>query len=270
MKKKIIIVVISLVLIAGCIINSLVINTKQLNVRQVTIENEKIDPSFNNFVIAYFSDTYLDKADSSLIDKVVKDINDYSPDVVIFGGDLANDYLAIDENQIIEKLSSINSQYGKYAVLGENDISQTITILENAGFKVLDNNSNQIYLNKNEFINIVGINNMINGDIDIDKAYEKVNSNHFTLAICHTPDIALSLPEDKTNYLLAGHSLGGEVYIPLINNFLREEGSENYYHGTYDNGSFVVDVTNGVGLKNKSARFLADAEVVIYKLKVSD
>lgn len=271
MKKKnifIFITVISLILL--CLVNMFVINQKQLKVRQVTIEKENIDPSFNNFVIAYFSDTYFDKADSNMLELVANKINAYSPDVVIFGGDLVEDGSKVNKQNIIEELSSINSAYGKFAILGENDNNFAKGILESSGFKVLSNDSNQIYMNSKEFINIVGIDNMVNASPNIEEAYEKVISSHFTFSVCHTPDIINSIPSGKTDFLACGHSLGGEVYLPIINNFVREKGAESYYHGTYDINGTIVDVTNGIGHKNKSARLLADAEIVIYKLKLSD
>ena len=67
--------------------------------------------------------------------------------------------------------------------------------------------------------------------------------------------------------MLSGHSLGGQVYIPLINLFYRPEGAINYYHGKYNNGNTILDITNGIGTINKNIRLFADAEIVTYKLK---
>lgn len=267
MKKKIIIVVSIVTLIALCLINVFIINQKQLKIRQVTIESEKIDPSFDNYVIAFFSDTYFDRVDSSILEKVISSINTYSPDVVIFGGDLIENSTNIKRSELVEQLNMLKSKNGKYAVLGENDKNFSKKILVDSGFKILDNSSVQIYSNSNELINIVGLENMINAKPNASNAYSKVSSNHFVFTVCHTPDIVTTLPTNKTDYFVGGHSLGGEIYLPIINNLLREKGAENYYRGSYTLDNTTVDVTNGVGHKNKSVRLLADAEIVIYKLK---
>lgn len=267
MKKKILIIVSIVVFLALCVVNATLINTKQLSIREETLQNKKIDKSFDNFVIAFFSDLYLDKADDQILDKTVNSINKYSPDVIIFGGDIAFNINSLNQENTIEKLASLNAKYGKYAVLGENDNEASKQILVSSGFKILDNNSVQLYLDKTNYINIVGLENMINGSPNISDAFNNVNSNHLVVSICHTPDIAYRMNNGKTDLLLSGHSLGGEIYLPIINNFTREKGAENYFHGIYNLGNTIVDVSNGVGLKNKSARLFADAEVVIYKLK---
>ena len=62
-------------------------------------------------------------------------------------------------------------------------------------------------------------------------------------------------------------SFPNKVYIPLINVFNRPFGAINYYHGKSGNSNKMLDITNGVGLKEKSARFMADAEIVFYQLR---
>ena len=60
---------------------------------------------------------------------------------------------------------------------------------------------------------------------------------------------------------MAGHSHGGQTYIPLISLFNREAGAINYLRGKHTKNNVTLDITNSVGLKEKSIRFLADAEI---------
>ena len=53
----------------------------------------------------------------------------------------------------------------------------------------------------------------------------------------------------------------------MVNVFNRPFGAINYYHGKSGNSNKMLDITNGVGLKEKSARFMADDEIVFYQLR---
>ena len=90
---------------------------------------------------------------------------------------------------------------------------------------------------------------------------------HYVLAFSHTPDSAKQVPADLTDYYLAGHSLGGQVYY-LFGSLTRPAMAKEIFRGKSSiKGKFDVDVTNGVGTIKKDARFLTPAEVVLYTLK---
>ena len=110
---------------------------------------------------------------------------------------------------------------------------------------------------------MIGLNSL-SSILNVSDAFVDV-SNGYTIVVSHEPD-TYDYINYNFDYLLAGHSLGGETYIPLINVFYRPFGANNYYHGKYYKEDNTIDVTNGLGLKEKTARFLADSEIVFYKL----
>ena len=66
--------------------------------------------------------------------------------------------------------------------------------------------------------------------------------------------------------MLSGHSLGGQIYLPIISLFTRNEGCKKYYTGKITKNGKTLDITNGVGRIHNNARFLADSEIVLYRL----
>ena len=149
MKKKIIIAsciaVIGLLAITGLNIST---NYRQLQIRKEIIESEKISDKFNGTLIAYFSDLYFgENFDLNMVAGLAKKINAFNPDAVIFSGDLLSttDINQEQQNSLIEQLSSIKCHYGKYAVLGDNDLisneyKNLVTyILNESGFDIIDN-----------------------------------------------------------------------------------------------------------------------------------
>ena len=272
--KLIIKIFIVVIAIATIVLNSLYFAPHKLTIREETIKSNKISKDLNGFIIAYFSDlhygTYTNVND---LDKVVSTINSVAPDVVIFGGDLIDKKTNVDGKELINKLSSIKATNNKYAVFGEHDTynesikTRVENIFTKSGFVVLDNDNQQIYKDySNDYFNIIGINSVDKDSLDLTNVFENVTNNNFTFVITHYPDSFDNIKKYDADYVLAGHSHGPQIYVPLFNLFYREDGYEKYIRGKHRDNNCVLDITTGVGLTNKSIRLFSDAEVVFYKL----
>lgn len=280
MVKKILIIFAALSVAIGiCFLNALVFNTKQIQVRQVILKSDKIDKNCAGLLIAYFSDlhygTYIDDA---FLSQTVNKINEYDPDIVIFGGDLIDHYSLngiSEENRtyLIAELKSLKTKYGKYAILGNHDLTSQAgkndigEILKEADFRIIDNIGAVINVDRKSTLNIVGLDSVGEGSDDIGKAFYGINTDHYTLVVSHFPDVFDSIINYDFDYMLAGHSHGGQVYIPLISLFTRVYGCEKYFRGKYNRDNKILDITTGVGRTRYDARFLADAEIVMYRLE---
>lgn len=279
-KKLIISLILFLIVIALIVINALFIAPHKLTIREETIKIESSDETFKDFTIAYFSDLHYGTYTlSSDLDKVVETINSVKPDLVLFGGDLVDNLSTKglnknDEDILIDKLKSLKASISKYAVLGEHDEASSeakekvLEILSQADFVVLENENIKLSNGGDDYINLVGLDCSVNGYVDVSKAYEGISNEKFTLAFFHCPDTFNDINTYSTDYALAGHSHGGQIYFPLINLFNRPSGCIDYYRGKHHQNNATLDISNGVGLENKSIRLFADAEVVFYKIKL--
>ena len=265
MVKKIIIIVGSFVIvIATCIINATIFNTKQIQTRQVILKSEKINEESSGLLIAYFSDlhygTYID---NDFLENVISKINNYKPNIIIFGGDLLDNINEENKVYLTDVLKTLDAEYGKYAILSDQDKTNKddiSKILKDANFKIINDTNITININNESSINIVGIDN------NFGEAFHGINSNNYTLVVGHYPDLFEDIIDYDFDYMLAGHSHGGQIYIPLINYFFRRQGCQKYYHGKYQEDNKTLDITNGIGRTDNNARFLADAEIVLYRL----
>ena len=270
MKKKRLLLwgsIIVVLIIALTIVNALLINPHTLKIREEKIVINEKDKNLDNLLIAYFSDmhyghNYLEDDLNNLIQK----LNDFKPDIIIFGGDLIQDASKDEIDYLKQELSLLSCRYGKYAVLGDEDFinSEISDLLIESDFTILNNENISLYINET-YLNIVGIEPLVNGNPNIDVAYDGIKENYYTLAVSHCPDILDQIKGTNTNLLLAGHSLGGPIYFPLINHLYRKNGCKNYFHGKYKADNLSLDITNGLGTINKNARLNADAELVLYK-----
>ena len=278
MVKKILIVFFSLLLIgAACFYNAVNVNPTQFKIREETIITDKIDEDLDGFLVAYFTDLSLnDKITDTYVDEVFAAISSFKPEMIVFGGDLLDQDASIPSERIdhlVEKLSDLHAPYGKYAVLGDQDMRDPENIsqkLNDAGFKILNNAGVLISKDNDSYFNIVGIEPLVNGSPDLASAFSYANANYYTLVTSHCPDIFDSILGYHSDLLLSGHSRGGQIYIPLLSLFGRDYGCKKYYHGKTTKDGTTIDVSNGLGMIGDKARFLADAEIVLYTFRSAD
>lgn len=256
---------------------STTITVKNLAIKSHLMTNSKIPDSLNNMKIGFISDLQFNHfMDQKRLESMVKKINSAKPDVLIFGGDLVDDpatYPLSDENKraLIDGLKQLEAPYGKFAVLGEKDhdaaIEESISdIFFESDFEILNNQSIQLRKNGSEFINLVGIDSMIGGSSDINKALEGINTEVFTLVATHASDLVSSLPVNGIDLVVAGHSHGGQIHLPFIGPLERIEGSKKYDQGITTMNKTTILVSNGLGTTQQDVRFFSSPQCHIIRL----
>lgn len=274
---KVVIVLMVIALAAGFIwYDAGHIAPKRYTTRYVSLEDKKIPEQLNDMNILFFSDLdYGTFMDEERLNTLINKINEVSPDAVIFGGDLYDENVTAteDTNNILKKaFKKIQAPYGKFAVYGDNDDASdemkasVNDIYASSDFEVLNNTSLFLHKKGSNSITLVGLDNGLNGKQDVQSAYANVSDNNYVIAICHTPDSVTVVPEDLTDYFLAGHSHGGQAYY-FFSALYTPAMANEYLRGKHEiDGRFTLDITNGVGTTKEDIRFLANAEVVVYQL----
>ncbi len=267
MLKKILIILLCLSIEAiATYYNATQVNTRQLNIREETIYSAKVDDDIDGLLVAYFTDLYFGEfLKENEMQKLIDGINAFQPDLILFGGDLA--VASADREQLLAYLNKLDATYGKYAVCGDLDDERNQAILQEAGFILLKNEHNTIDIDRNSFINLIGINDLIQGNPDPISAFMGTDSSRFTFVISHCPDIFSELTGYDFEYLLSGHSRGGQVYLPVISLFMHPDGAKKYFKGKTTSGGKTLDISNGVGRTKTDARLFADSEIVLYTLR---
>ena len=252
------------------------IEPNMLSVQYENISNKLISESSEDIKVLQFSDTHLSEYFSiEDLKKVVNKINDENPDIVIFTGDLVDHYYKYsytgDITQIWEVLSQINAPLGKYAIYGNHDYGGGAErvykdIMENSGFVTLVNDKVSL---KEYNLNIIGLDDSIFGNLDIEKLNELLDDSYFNIVVSHEPDVVDLMLEYNIDLFLSGHSHGGQVNIPFINSILPPLG-EKYTKGLYEfenarNTKLYVNV--GIGTSQIPFRFMATPELSVFTLK---
>ena len=281
--KKIIrqlkLLMLSTVIILIILVNAFLIQPNLLRVRYETICSEKIPESMNNYTIVFFSDLHYNKfTTKTRTEKLVNTINSIGAQTVVFLGDLYNHPASNEVDQetqieLAELLNSIEAEYGKFAIMGNHDYESndasilTMQTLAYGNFELLVNQSQKIYFGNEGFVELIAIDCLTLGNPDITRAYKGISSESFNIVISHCPDTYDTIDYSLSDLFLAGHSHGGQIFIPVIETFFRTLGATKYFTGKH---SFpnqpLLDITNGVGTTIINARFNAPAEIVVYRL----
>ncbi|MGM9850366.1 MAG: metallophosphoesterase [Bacilli bacterium] len=226
--------------------------TTGLKVYEYKVTDSSLPDSFHGVKVVQFSDLYYgNTVDIKYLKEIVSSINKLKPDIVVFTGDLIS--INVDDetkNQIIESLGSINSSIGKYAIKGDSDNDLFDGIINSSGFINLTNTS---------------VNAFYKGDIPINISNQDIQSDLFNILLIHEPDSIDSF-ENKFNLVLSGHSLNGQINIPIIKKLFLKNGSKKYYNGYYDINGSPLYVSNGIGTTNFKYRLFNKPSVSLYRL----
>lgn len=258
------ILLLSLILIIFTVY-SFYIEPNLLSVKEYSIDGE----DRVNLKIAHISDIHI-KEDfkEDRLDKIVKKINEARPDIVVFTGDLFDNYKKYgDMDLTIEKLSKIESNYGNFAVWGNHDYGGGgykvyEEILYKAGFRLLKNDRTSINTDDGKSIEIIGLDDGLLGNPDL-SLINKNEEKDYRIILTHESDHIK--PRENIDLILSGHSHGGQVNIPFVNKILPELG-EKYIGGSYKLGTTNLFVNTGIGTTRLSIRFRVVPEISILNI----
>lgn len=246
------------------------IGTTGLVIREYSVINEKIPESFHGFKIVQFSDTHYGMTTfNEELKNMVSMINSLKPDIVVFTGDLVDyNYNLKDEekNDIINILSEIDVSLGVYAVMGNHDQNASYEgILSGANINLLKNKYEYIYNGTSEKIMLIGLDDYLEGTLDLDSALSYEDDISYKVLLSHEPDVYDKLTK-LPDLMLAGHSHNGQVRIPLAGAIYKTVGAKKYYDPEYSLDDTKMYISGGVGTSKYKVRLFDRPSISLYRL----
>jgi uncharacterized protein len=182
------------------------------------------------------------------------------PDVICVTGDIVT-YTPSDRSKLTGTLRCLSDAAPTYACLGNHDgglwakwnggyeTSGTIrSLLDEAGINCLYNESTAVAVNGAKF-RFVGLGDSWAREMDPLQGFQEAEKEgEKTIVLCHNPDNKDVLETFPWKLMLAGHTHGGQVVIPLIGYapFLPVR-DERYDQGLKAWGTRWIHITRGVG-----------------------
>lgn len=230
--------------------------------------------------IVQFSDVHIKKDFTyENLHKVVNAVNRQNPDIVLFTGDLYDNYAKYnDDEHIIAELKQIEAKYGKIAIWGNRDYGggaahQYETIMGEARFTLLKNENWYITVENDKTILFTGLDDGLLGTVSMPDS-TKLYDSDYDILLSHEPDQVIQYQDYSYHLTLSGHSHGGQVRIPFLP-FINAAAvsatslSTKYVAGMYSfgsDGNAKLYVNTGIGTTHISARFGVVPEISVFYL----
>lgn len=217
------------------------------------------------------SETYTVKQMQDLVNKV----NQLSPDIIVFTGDLFENFSAFQHQQdVTDNLSQLKATVGKYAIWGNRDYGGGAyriyeDVLTNSGFTLLNNSGVNVDVLNGKKLFIGGLDDGLLGNPDVDKLVATMDDNYdYEIVLMHEPDMADLLKDTSVNLMLAGHSHGGQIRVPFFKTkttALAEKYNDGFYTINKDT-DMQLYVNTGIGTSRIAARFMVPPEISVFNI----
>lgn len=223
--------------------------------------------SCNKIKIIQISDLHLDDF-NSVHKKIAAKINLMKPDLIMITGDTIAKTMHI--NSLDEFLKLIDHSIVKFAITGNWEYWGNVnlsmlrkTYLQNNCELLI--NQNRIVTIKERNISIIGIDDLLGGHPNFEKAVENLQFADTNVVLSHCPQyrdvIEKTMGNVKIDLVLSGHTHGGQINILGLVPF-KPRGSGSYLSGWYKGENPIMYVSRGVGTSILPIRFGARAEIV--------
>ena len=147
---------------------------------------------------------------------------------------------------------------------GVNDIGRLRRALEERGMQFLDNRSVRL---GETGVYLAGIEDLMEGRPDLNRSLKSVPYDAPTVLLSHNPDIVKAAAAGRADLILAGHTHGGQIVLPLIGPTYTqtEQLSRGEASGYSRRGCTQVYVHRGLG-EGVPVRFGAPPHVTFIRL----
>jgi len=263
----------------------------RFKVYHITITSKTLPKAFNGLRLVHISDLHLGSFNYryKILERAVKLVNDYEPDLVCFTGDLVTNYSweLIGWEKVLNKISA---KKGKFSILGNHDYGdyakwekieekeinfQAIKDFHrNIGFKLLLNES--VTIEKDgEKISILGVENWgkpsfkkygdlklaLAGDAEPFKILLSHDPTHWNEEVVEHTDIVLTL-SGHTHGMQAGIQILGKQWSPIKYKYKQ-------WAGLYKTKIQYLYVNRGLGWIGFPGRLGMRPEITYIRLQIS-
>ena len=262
----------------------------RFKVHRIKIKLDTLPKSFDELKIVHISDLHIGSFNYrfNILERAVMLINKLEPDILVFTGDLVNNY-AWELRGWERVFNKLSAKKGKYAVLGNHDYGDYSDwtseeakqenfeaikeFYKKTGFKLLLNEAEIIIEDDNEMA-IVGVENWGNPPFkqygNLKKALASVSHVPLKILLSHDPshwseqvliktDIALTL-SGHTHGMQAGINIGNRKWSPIQYKFKQ-------WAGLYKEKDQYLYVNRGLGWLGFPGRIGMRPEITLIELQ---
>jgi uncharacterized protein len=244
--------------------------SKQLIIEEHLVELERLPRAFEGLRVVQLSDIHHSPfTDAEQIRRSVEIANALEPDVMVLTGDYVShetEYIA----PVAEILGELRAPYGTFAILGNHDHwtdarlitdllrAENITVLINEGFR---------FEIGGESIWFCGVDDTTVGLADLDLALAGGRENEFKFLLCHNPAILRRAAKARVDFILSGHTHGGQVRLRQKTENLILPLRPRNASGLLRRGATQIYISRGIGMVVLPVRYGCPPEITLLELR---
>jgi uncharacterized protein len=260
----------------GLAVWAVVIEPGRLVVKEVDLPLASWPRDMPPLRIAVVSDlhTGAPHVDPAKLDRIVSLVNGRRPDVVVLLGDFVVHGVIggrrVEPEVTAARLQPLRAPLGVFAVLGNHDWwydgPRVARALRTAGIVVLDDESARLQHGGHPLW-LVGLADFGTRTPDPARTTSSVPPADPLIVLTHNPDVFPLVPA-RVVITVAGHTHGGQVYLPLIGRpIVPSRYGQRYAIGLIEEGGRHLFVTSGIATSIIPVRFLVPPEIVLLVLR---
>lgn len=244
-----------------------------LRVDRKTIPLPSLPPAFDGLRICQLTDLHHGPWVSlDHIGEAIDAANSLHPDLIVLTGDYVH-----RDSQYIEpvwqEMARLDASGGVYAVLGNHDhwedpsLHTTRRMMQEAGIADLTNRG--IPLSRSgQQLTLAGVGDMWTDTQNLRRALQEVPRDGAAILLSHNPDYNEEITDRRVKLILAGHTHGGQICLPLFGApVVPSDYGQRYAGGLVRQSSRILHISRGVGLAVLPVRFNCRPEINLLTLK---
>ena len=240
----------------------------ELTEQEIFIPN--LPASFDGFRIVQLSDIHHSRFVAlDEVRRAVELTQSAGGDLIVLTGDYSTHGRRFIE-PCAELLRTLSAPFGVWAILGNHDHATdpkaTTRALERAGIPVLSNRWTEIE-RRGERLPLVGVDDWSWAALDWEHAQRGLDMRRASILLSHQPRVLDMKPAWNHSLILAGHTHGGQINLPLIGAPVRFSEEFKYTSGLFRRANTQMFVTRGTGVVGLPIRIGASPEISVLHLR---
>lgn len=263
---------------------------RTFNLARVPVRSGRLPAAFDGLKVVHISDMHLGSFgdDLSIVRNGVELINAEAPDLIVFTGDMVNDY-AEEAEPFIEVLRGLNARLGKFSILGNHDYSdypkwesatakaanleRLKAIHAEMGFRLLLD-EHEVIEQDGERIGLLGVQNWghrFQQYGDLARTLQGTESLPFRILLSHDPTHwSYQVMGTGVDLTLSGHTHGAQLGVKLGNStYSPAQWVYKHWAGLYAEGEQQLYVNRGFGFIGFPGRVGMPPEITVLELRTA-